>query len=397
MEELVLHATPHGFIVHQELMDKVKKEGGFLRIMEDGESPFKNAFQRFRLLSAYIENDPSTQIRRPIFTELINSEKVNAFCYSSRDENMPYDFIGIHAGAIASAMEICCRLMSLPSFLPGIGDVTVENSERTFEHYWHESALFTNRGLCLPIDPVRRLYALELAMKMVDFIFLHEASHLGHGHLEFIAAKSGVCHMLELEDKVFDPTRIEPIVRQTLEMDADAGAIKDLLFICHMERLEVIPKLDKDSVAFAAYSELLGGKHNVVRTCLLASSLFYRLFQDKFYNKNWSLFMQKNLPWPAVPMREYMTNLTLFEVLKIHSGVFGIDMDGTLGMIAEIGKGVELAMSEIEQRDLSEVYLSPARSPETAEYLDSILKTWKMIRPELLPNVRRGRLAPAQV
>lgn len=393
MTEMKLHKTPRNYLIHEELMRKVNSFGGFFDGTGVLDEFVNEIYSHFDAMTQLLAVHPRTHIKRPIYTELINNEGVNAFCYASSDENHPYDFIGINVGAVASVLEVCNRLLSLPFFLPDVGNSELEQSDRTLCGYWHESSLYADRSLCIPNDSIRAMFANELAMKMVAFIYFHEAAHLNNGHLEFIASRAFTYYMLE--KKSFDPKLIAPLIRQTLEMDADAGAIEKMLIFSDAARKGLLPTLIDEPNYYLAYSALIGSPSAIVRCGFLASVLFYRLFQDKYYNVNWGAAMQENLPWPSVPMREHLTCITLIEVTKRFPEVFG-KQEQIAELMFKVKGDVEKAMAFIEERDASDVYLSPLSVQGGPEYLRKLLSTWKEIRPDLVPNVRRGSIAAAQ-
>ncbi|QJU59769.1 hypothetical protein HL653_20225 [Sphingomonas sp. AP4-R1] len=149
------------------------------------------------------------------------------------------DVIALTTGVPALMICIWRALLSHPMVMPEIGSAA-DCTPRSFpasvsmppEDYrlWQDGALECG---------VREALANHLAIGSVLHTFLHEFTHIWHGHTDFIAEEYGLQRYIERSSSS------SGLTFQTIEWDADAGATHQILKLFLMPRVEIVRGLAK--------------------------------------------------------------------------------------------------------------------------------------------------------
>ncbi len=156
-----------------------------------------------------------------IHFDWIENDDINACAFLHRGKY----FIGVTAGSVIYLHSLFSRMLSNPSVLPKIGDVSKEDEARV-----PPVAIQLGRGNLhasgfvpiIPKDPDRQFHYEYLNHVAMGFLVAHEITHLLHGHVGYREDRLGHSGISEISWKKGES---EPaLTRQTLEMDADIGA-----------------------------------------------------------------------------------------------------------------------------------------------------------------------------
>lgn len=141
--------------------------------------------------------------------------RLNAFAL--RSTLLDVNIIGINIGCILTLSWLFMRLFASPTFCPEIGDPSLEKSESRILVVGGEVLPAENSYHRSPNCPVRNTAAHLAASLALEFLFLHEFTHITNGH-------NAIGKMIT-ERPAEDPLD-KRIINHTLEMDADAGAVR---------------------------------------------------------------------------------------------------------------------------------------------------------------------------
>ncbi|MDD1138556.1 hypothetical protein M5G22_13465 [Pseudomonas sp. TNT2022 ID233] len=320
---------------------------------------------------------------------IIQDCNVGGFAYSTAvpiEDEAKYDFIGINLGTIWVAVDLCLRLMCVPSMLPHIGDVSRQTSKGYQDHKLIDQRVLSGRSLCVPECVVRKNYGLRLALCVIDLIFFHEFSHIKNGHLEYIAGLNKLPFISECSEDV--PDVGEYSVIQTLEWDADCTANSLFVNFVHSTMTKHFARIypgDRESfeLAYQTIPKIF---------CLmgLASTLCFRMMEGPC----WDFEEQMKVTHPYHCLRQN----TGFGLLVQHAQirykqkvggayseiVFRAYISVEEGIASILGKSVDVSRTQsvLEQHE------------NVSTYLRAMSEQWKVIRPALLPNIRGGPFAP---
>lgn len=161
----------------------------------------------------------------PIHFDFVDSWQFNAIADSCRGGY----FIGFFRGAVATLAVLFDRMLADPQVLPFIGNVGQE--VEGLPQLPHLGTDFRESVASVPVfprpqDPWRRAVAHKLTELAFDFLTAHEFAHIANGHLDYQGDDSSVSAMAEVEEPSRPPwAREAALIRQTMEMDADATAV----------------------------------------------------------------------------------------------------------------------------------------------------------------------------
>ncbi|MBL9092719.1 MAG: hypothetical protein JNL96_15980 [Planctomycetaceae bacterium] len=162
---------------------------------------------------------------RQLSIAIIDTQEVNARAYSQGQ----IDVIEINLGLIQKIYGTMHGLMSLPYFLPNVGDVAKEVmpeiADSEFCGYPMKTKDFddpTFGAFFFPQDQTRCTFAMTLANYAMDFVVFHELGHIFGGHCELLNASRGMTSISEFSAEHAE-TEID-VLRHLLECDADAFA-----------------------------------------------------------------------------------------------------------------------------------------------------------------------------
>ncbi|APO74284.1 hypothetical protein AM571_CH01449 [Rhizobium etli 8C-3] len=324
---------------------------------------------------------------RPITYGLTSHPSLNAFAYASPTED--FDFVGLNIGVYFTLRDTFSRLLSLPQFLKDIGDSNKEDASRAHIPYLVTDLInqARDRQGVVPLCPVRAIYAHYMLGAALDFLFFHEVTHLRFGHLDWLRQREGAS---VLGEAIGETSSEGGLIRQALEMDADAGAILYTLNKAYDVMREGVPR-PPNLQAEQALQEAYGSPEKVVRLIFSSVYILFRLFDCK----EWDPFNQHLFTHPQSPLRQHWIALTIAEIFKNNS-YYAYDADTALNDVAHLISRSEFGIAAIlnDEPDFRGIQSVVGNSLST-EHLQAVLDAWAGIRDELLPFVRGGNLAPA--
>lgn len=160
-----------------------------------------------------------------IHFDLIDNWQFNAVAFQHDGRY----FIGIHRGTVASLAVLFDRMLADPEVLTFIGDPREENANLPllpdigldFERSFTTVPEFPG-----PQDPARQATARRLWELALDFLTVHEITHIANGHIDYLSSYQSVSAVDEVGKASWAPwTPESKLTSQTMEMDADAMAV----------------------------------------------------------------------------------------------------------------------------------------------------------------------------
>ena len=161
----------------------------------------------------------------PIHFDLINNLQFNAVAFQREGRY----FIGMNRGAVSSLAVLFDRMLADPEVLPFIGDPREETADLPllpnigldFERSFATVPEFPG-----PQSPFRQATALRLWELALDFLTVHEITHIANGHVDYLRNRQGVSAIEEAGRPAWASSSSEyKLTHQTMEMDADAMAV----------------------------------------------------------------------------------------------------------------------------------------------------------------------------
>ena len=306
-----------------------------------------------------------------IYIGYVENLDINAVAFEREGQ----DFVGLYAGAVVHIYRHFGALLCNCTFVPSIGSPDAEaHDPRSLNYADGEQSM-------VPNDPQRRSYARLLSRLACDFLLNHEFGHLINGHLKLMKALSGTACFAEL-DAVGTGT-FGSLSRQALEMDADCFAVQQGV-LALLECVNNPSALPESSRCW--YSSV----DEALRTWTLAIYGLLRLFDGSPTD----LDHLEAGPHPPPPIRAMMASATAMEVLKSRghsdherrcSAAFSYAM-------------VEVERATAEQRGAPSIdprFILPATDVLAIAHVGRLEQHWtNVVRPQLVPHARGGRLAP---
>lgn len=299
-------------IINFELEKIIESKGG-LFILEGNHSiktiqMFETIKSVFNRLIINAEKELYKDKPRKISYGILSGTDLNAFAYASpSDEEIPFDFIGINVGTIFTLLDTFGRILSHPDNFPDIGDASLEDEERTYVPYLSTNVISTQNMSCFPNCPIRSIYASNLMITALKFLFYHEVTHLRNGHLEYVKEELSYSYWQEAVST--RSKKLEPLVHQALEMDADCGAILMTLNES-FSLMRSSPRKGIDPKILAAIKFSYGDSKSATKTVLFSIYVLFRVFDFS----EWDYFNQYKQTHPQPPMRMFWTSVTIYEI-----------------------------------------------------------------------------------
>lgn len=162
----------------------------------------------------------------PIHFDFVDNYEVNARAFEKHGRY----FIGFYRGAVALISVLFDRMLADPQVLPFIGKAQDEAAGLPplpdlvpeFVRSFTSVPSFTP-----PRDPARHMSAELLKAVAFDFLIAHEFAHIANGHLGHVNYYRGLSAVDELGGATDGRDISEGnLVSQTMEMDADATAVR---------------------------------------------------------------------------------------------------------------------------------------------------------------------------
>jgi hypothetical protein len=327
---------------------------------------------------------------RKISYGILCSTDFNALAYSTpSDVAPPLDFIGINVGVIFTILDTFARILAQPASFAEVGNPSLEDASRITFRPLTTNVMSLPPSSCRPVCPIRSIFAAQLAQTALNFLFFHELSHLRNGHCDYAREHLGVGSYLAERFSLGHETA-ERLIRQTLEMDADSGAIfrtlneafklKDMLQTTTREI-----ERDTKSALEAAY----GDAQRATRFVAYAAYVLFRLFDDS----GWDPVMQPAKTHPQPLVRMSWIGPTIYE-LFLHRPIYGYDAKDFANAMVAVVKDAETDCGRIQglppnPRGILNIY-SPTERASSTYYLNSLASTWSSIRPYLEKYKRGG-------
>jgi hypothetical protein len=138
--------------------------------------------------------------------------------------------LGIHIGVPFLFDQLFSRMLADSRTLGHVGTQSVESDDlETFEDFTLDAgeAIRRHPKIHRPKDTVRAEYAARATMLVMDFLVLHELTHILHGHTDFDVFFGGLS--LRLESRRAMASKAGFLTDLTLEWDADSGVVCDVM------------------------------------------------------------------------------------------------------------------------------------------------------------------------
>ena len=306
-------------------------------------------------------------------------------------------FIGIYIGTPFILRAMFERILADPETLTHIGDISLEKKCTTCIPKLPEQIeepLKWERPYRYPNCQIRLNYAWILLDSAFLYIAAHEMAHLSNGHHEWInELKMNKKERSDPYDIPKKPT--SSLTWQTLEMDADCGAVRR----CTNDFL-MTEQVKKSFFNNLHGAQLAANKHAFNDE---DSSIFHFLFAIhtlfRIYDKNvWLIEGLQQRYYPPAQIRESWISNVIAEHMKLHSQKKPEqDLHIHVGNIN--AKAAIEAITSCSRLLGTEPILDGIRGAcheSSHAHLRTLLKHWSKIRPYLEPYNTGGKLAPEQ-
>jgi hypothetical protein len=301
---------------------------------------------------------------------------------------LTHDYIGIHRGTADTLLGIFGQILSHPSSWRCVGNPKAEMEERATGASFFSPG--SERTLChvVPRCPQRQHFTVNLSSLAFYFLVMHEVGHLRNGHLD-VLKNSGIRELTEINPSN-EFTR-DPLLRQTLEIDADAyAADKSIGFA--IERIGI--KADGGSPAVGAFHDAYADYERALRTLAFAVYVLFRIFGTRDYPAESIGTATHPLSW----LRLRITFQVIGDlVARATNGLVRPEQfyDYAFESIVE----AEESIAMISARPVDLHWVKAAFDPDgsqtsVAAHLAQITEKWAEIRPVLCLFRRGGTLAP---
>jgi hypothetical protein len=229
-----------------------------------------------------------------------------------------------------------------------------------------------------PRDPERLRLVHLLTMRAMRFLTAHEMTHILNGHLRYRLGVGAPSTIAEARQMLLPK---DAVVSQTLEMDADSGAVVDCMpFVIFAER-------DPQEPARLGCHPVYQKPEAALRLWLFAVYGFCRLMED---DARQVPIEQASHPSPM--MRIQMIMGTLLEFLRREK------LDRLVNILPDLIEATirdgEAAYAAVLNREPD---IEPLRLTLTApaqKQMATVIDEWRNVRPIVEPFARGGKLAP---
>jgi hypothetical protein len=207
---------------------------------ETSHGMMENAAVEFKALYAALQKymkEPWN--RQSLHCHIIDDSELNAKVLAEAG----HDHVGIFRGLIEQVYGTMWGLMSVPTFLPSIGDPSVEVAPPrrggtgfpVMQFLTTDAQVTSQNAVLIPNDLQRLSFANILVDTALEFVLFHEMGHLVGGH--FTLDSSFSCNRLGFANA---PEPSKARLDQILELDADAFAGHTLSQVHHSNELAQI-------------------------------------------------------------------------------------------------------------------------------------------------------------
>jgi len=319
--------------------------------------------------------------------DLTISGKMEAFSFLNKD----IGFIAVSFDTILILRILFLRILSDPNSFPGVGNVHLE--EPLTSPYLTGLPKSTNELNVESRSPkcvMREGFSRILTITSFHFLVAHELAHLSNGHLAWINSLHEGSLISEVTGNNTKP--LSAITRQTLEMDADASAVKQVITAIYKSP-EVQTALTKgmNKESLHVHNAAYGTPEKTIYLLLYVTTIFFKIFDESYWNEH-SLSVRSH---PPSPFRNIWVGSTLQELIKRDISTDLAEKVTEIG--AEAYKDAVLALGRLTDEKPNIDGLLGAISDKFAYYPSSLLKHWGKIRPHLEPFSTGAGLAPVQL
>jgi hypothetical protein len=310
------------------------------------------------------ELDNAETRNHKIAVGFFESPQFNAFAWSGKS-----DLIALSGMVPVTLLRVFFHLLAHREVLPWIGSAQADEREIQKLDFLSLSEFMTTESKYdKPVikDESRQRAARWLYERAIDFIIYHELGHIWNGHLRYLKSEHGLTCIDELSMLGdIGPAQLDT---QTLEMDADGFAIRELLGRNYRSDGWLDPELEQ--ATFEGATPLV--------LALLAPYVVFRLFQDSSELAHAQSYIH---PPAALRMRMmigYAANL-------IHGNeiwhVEDLDLAYKTASTAILwGEQIfELFQNDTSGRQV----IGTAFGLEGSAYKRTLLANWAVIRPKL--------------
>jgi hypothetical protein len=211
------------------------------------------------------EYDPDQQ---EIYLDLLDNPTVNAYA-----NIQTYDFIAINRGSVDTFLGVFGQLLSHPSSWSRVGDAKLEQEGRAVGPNFFHPGPHTELGHIVPLCAQRQHFTVNLTTLAFHFLVMHEIGHVRNGHLDMLQ-NLGVQGLAEITSARME-SPIDPLLRQALEIDADAyAASRSIEYAIQRTCIDpgaLVP-------AAEAFGHAYGDDERALRTLAYAIYVLFRIF-----------------------------------------------------------------------------------------------------------------------
>ena len=295
------------------------------------------------------------------------------------------DFIGINIGVYFILRDLFDRMLSNPNILKGVGDITAEDPQPApyADIDKVDQSSPPQAHPYRPKDPVRAKYSTDLMLLGFDFIFQHELGHIFNGHTDWLNKNLGFRALAEVGAASIPG--LSGLDLQTLEMDADCFAAQDGL-----NRTWGAQRNPDPSITTPVYLEKLplGSRREATFTAMFSYYCVWRLFSEETHGEV-DQILKEDHP-PAAYRQRYILGLAGEIALKQEI----LTKEEFAQTFGDCATEAEKGFTALTGVPVNKAIHGPDTWTKSGELLNRLTTNWRIIRPQLLPLVRGGNLAP---
>ncbi|MFZ4965360.1 hypothetical protein ACL9RJ_13960 [Pseudomonas sp. Mn2068] len=315
----------------------------------------------------------------------LDNKLINAIAQTANKGEDLSDFIMIFRGTLLAIVEISNRLFSRSDFMPDLGNVLVENNNRTHIAQWYADTEVRFAQQVIPLNSVRQQAAQVFSAAVASFVFFHELTHLRNGHTELGRCQYNLPAIAEdhREESVSLPMEI----KRTLEIDADTGAIIHLY--TYLKHLSSSPPTDKDFNP-QIIASFYGDEKRLRQTCLQIIDVYFKLS----HQEGWNPEKDKDKTHPGAAFRRWMTYHTFNQFLGRNIQHVKHDTQAFVDQFVTLALEMESIFSDMlnQAPDFKQLTSMIEHQESFNVRLDEFRRCWTSLTPKLEPFVRGGEL-----
>ncbi len=306
------------------------------------------------------------------YIDVIANSTLNA-C-ATKSENTY--FIAIHAGTIILIYTLFLRMMSSKNIFAQVGDISKEpgiNKIYSAELTNLEQLIFVtdpNESIG-PVSQDRRVFAQILSDIVIEFLVSHEYAHIIYGHVDYKHSILGTFEINEGEIAMRTGQSPDPLISQTLEMDADSGATN--WGLASLNRKLTQPELLNPQIR-----QFYRNWPDMLKMWVFAVYTFFRIIGHQNDVRTMQTYLH---PPPSVRAHLILGNIcTIFE-RKYDTSILNQIPNICVGA----ARHVENMFAEISEQGLDLAPLTFSTRKDAFDHGRSLMRNWNIVRPQLAP------------